>query len=190
MDGVNAENAGAFFCLLAPRRLEAPTAGTASPFQAQGEISPGMTRPPSCLCLSDLRRSVPCKYRALAFWASPRYAASIRFGFVKPALCLQLDRHGWRKCRFCRSKNLPFRFRLATDTLAVRLHPSPCRVGQGLSPSSRRNRHHSDQDSASHGATRHAWRTQKKARPEPGFTSRWFGGERDRDGLARAAIRT
>jgi len=54
-----------------------------------------------------------------------RHGASIRFLFVKPALCLQLDRHGWRKCRFCRSKNLPFRFRLATDTLAVRLHPFP-----------------------------------------------------------------
>src|SRR5208282_3487513 len=42
-------------------------------------------------CLSDLRRSVPCKFRALTILAaSPRYTASIRFLFVRPALCLQL----------------------------------------------------------------------------------------------------
>jgi len=39
---------------------------------------------------------------------------------------------------------------------------SPCRVGRGLSPPSRLPRHHSGANSASHGATRHAWRTNEK----------------------------
>ena len=39
---------------------------------------------------------------------------------------------------------------------------SPCRVCRGLSPPSHLSRHHNESDSASHGATRHAWRTQKK----------------------------
>ncbi|MGF6790746.1 hypothetical protein OKW27_005083 [Paraburkholderia sp. 35.1] len=38
---------------------------------------------------------------------------------------------------------------------------SPCRVCRGLSPPSHPARHHSGSDSASHGATRHAWRTKK-----------------------------
>jgi hypothetical protein len=46
---------------------------------------------------------------------------------------------------------------------------SPCRVCKGLPPPSRQTRHHSEPDSASHGATRHAWRTKKKARQLPGF---------------------
>jgi hypothetical protein len=55
------------------------------------QISPGMTHSPSRLCPSDLRRSVPCKNWALHLLAcSPRCAASIRFLFVGPALCLQL----------------------------------------------------------------------------------------------------
>ncbi|MGF6793235.1 hypothetical protein OKW27_007572 [Paraburkholderia sp. 35.1] len=41
---------------------------------------------------------------------------------------------------------------------------SPCRVCRGLSPPSHPARHHSGSDSASHGATRHAWRTKKKPR--------------------------
>lgn len=46
---------------------------------------------PSCLCLSDLRRSVLCKYWALQISAcSPCYAASIRFLFVRPAIFLLL----------------------------------------------------------------------------------------------------
>ncbi len=50
-----------------------------------------LTHAPSRLCLSDLRRRVPCKYRASQIFAcSPRCAASIRFLFVRPALCLQL----------------------------------------------------------------------------------------------------
>ncbi|AXO60759.1 hypothetical protein DZC76_05100 [Pseudomonas sp. phDV1] len=35
---------------------------------------------------------------------------------------------------------------------------SPCRACRGLSPPSRQAHHHSEPDSASHGATRHAWR--------------------------------
>ena len=45
----------------------------------------------------------------------------MRFLFVRPVFCFQLDRHGWRKCRFCRSKNRLFRFPLTKDTLAVQL---------------------------------------------------------------------
>jgi len=41
------------------------------------QISPGMTHPPSRLCLSDIRRSVLCRFWALTiFAASPRYNAS------------------------------------------------------------------------------------------------------------------
>ena len=41
------------------------------------QISPGIAHSPSRLCLSDLRRNVPCKFRALTILAvSPRYAAS------------------------------------------------------------------------------------------------------------------
>src|SRR3989338_4043248 len=41
------------------------------------QISPGIAHPPSRLCLSDLRRSVPYKFRALMISdISPRYAAS------------------------------------------------------------------------------------------------------------------
>ncbi|WP_218060698.1 hypothetical protein, partial [Pseudomonas sp. AU12215] len=35
---------------------------------------------------------------------------------------------------------------------------------RGLSPPSRQVRHHGEPDSASHGATRHAWRTTKTTR--------------------------
>ena len=38
---------------------------------------------------------------------------------------------------------------------------SPCRAGRGLSPPSHPIRHHSESDSASQGAARHAWRTKK-----------------------------
>ena len=41
------------------------------------QISPGIAHSPSRLCLSDIRRSVPCKFRASAIMAAlPRYAAS------------------------------------------------------------------------------------------------------------------
>jgi hypothetical protein len=70
------------------------------------QISPGMTHPPSRLCLSDLRRSVPCKYWALVIMAtSPRYAASHPLP-VRQASALP---------------SASFRFAVARDTLAVRL---------------------------------------------------------------------
>ncbi|QAU23854.1 hypothetical protein EO087_07515 [Dyella sp. M7H15-1] len=72
-----------------------------------------------------------------------------------------------------RTRTLPtasFRRLLAEDSLAVRLDPSPCRAGFGLSPVSRSSRHHSETNSASHGATHHAWRTTKtKPRHSRGF---------------------
>src|SRR6185437_2623515 len=58
---------------------------------AHRQISPGIAHPLSRLCVSDLRRTVPCKYRALTIWAaSPQCVASIRFLFVTPAFCLRL----------------------------------------------------------------------------------------------------
>ena len=57
-------------------------------------ISPGIAHPPSPLSLSDLRRNVPCKYWALHLLAcSPRCVASIRWLFVRAALCLLLPPH-------------------------------------------------------------------------------------------------
>ena len=59
--------------------------------QADRQISPGIAHSPSRLCLSDLRHGVPCKNWALRLLARlPHRAASIRFLFVRPALCLQL----------------------------------------------------------------------------------------------------
>src|SRR6185312_5411023 len=58
---------------------------------AHRQISPGIAHPLSRLCASDLRRTVPCKYRALTILAaSPQCVAFIRFLFVAPALCLRL----------------------------------------------------------------------------------------------------
>src|ERR1700677_1671010 len=71
-------------------RLIPTPRGVGSP-QANHQTSPGITHSPSRLCLSDLRHGVPCKYWALRRFArSPRRAASIRYLFVRPALCLQL----------------------------------------------------------------------------------------------------
>jgi hypothetical protein len=68
-----------------------PTPFDAGSPRANRQISPGIALSPSRLCLSDLRHGVPCKNRALHLLAcSPRRAASIRFLFVRPALCLQL----------------------------------------------------------------------------------------------------
>src|ERR1035438_341337 len=59
--------------------------------RANRRTSPGIAHSPSRLCLSDLRHGAPCKYWALRLCArSPRRAASIRFLFVRPALCLRL----------------------------------------------------------------------------------------------------
>ena len=68
-----------------------PASLNAGSTMANRQISPGIAHSPSRLCLSDLRRSVPCKNRASHLLAcSPRYSASIRFLFVRPAFCLQL----------------------------------------------------------------------------------------------------
>src|SRR5215469_15451534 len=70
------------------------------------QISPGIAHPPSHLCLSDLRRSVPCKYWALVIWdTSPRYAASYPLP-VRQASALP---------------SASSRFAVAHDTLAVQL---------------------------------------------------------------------
>lgn len=69
----------------------------------------------------------------------------IRFLFVRPAFCL----------------GLPSDSQSPTTPLPL-ANTSPCRVCRGLSPPSRPAHHHSEPNSASHGATRHAWRTKKK----------------------------
>ena len=70
----------------------------------------------------------------------------IRFLFVRPAFCL----------------GLPSDSQSPATPLPL-ANTSPCRVCRGLSPPSRPVHHHSEPNSASHGATRHAWRTTKKA---------------------------
>jgi hypothetical protein len=51
--------------------------------------------------------------------------------------------------------------------LAVRLAVPVIKARRGLSPPSRQPATTAGLDSASNGATRHAWRTQKKRRPQP-----------------------
>ena len=79
----------------------------------------------------------------------------IRFLFVRPAFCLGLPSDSQSPATPLPSANT-----------------SPCRVCRGLSPPSRQAHHHSEPDSASHGATRHAWRTTKKSPAVPGFSMR------------------
>ena len=93
--------ASADFCRRHPRHLSMPVAQRHS-----RQISPGIAHSPSRLCLSDLRRSVPCKYRALKILAfSPRlrrlYPLPVRQASALPTAS--------------------FRFPVARDTLAVRL---------------------------------------------------------------------
>lgn len=73
----------------------------------------------------------------------------IRFLFVRPAFCL----------------GLPSDSQSPTTPLPL-ANTSPCRVCRGLSPPSRPAHHHSEPNSASHGATRHAWRTKKATSEE------------------------
>ena len=87
----------------ASRHLSMPVAGF--PLGTL-QISPGMTHPPSRLCLSDLLHSVPCKFRALTILAVlPRCAASYPLP-VRQASALP---------------SASSRFAVTRDTLAVRL---------------------------------------------------------------------
>ncbi len=70
------------------------------------QISPGIAHPPSRLCLSDLRHSVLCKFRALTiFAASPRYNASYPLPVRQASALLSASS----------------RFAVTHDTLAVQL---------------------------------------------------------------------
>lgn len=92
----------------------------------------------ACPCM-PLRHSDSCE---IAHPAAPPLSASCPSGQYFACGFLQIppcDGHP------CRSANT-----------------SLCRVCRGLSPPSHLPHHHSGANSASHGATRHAWRTQKK----------------------------
>lgn len=92
--------ASADFCMGIPAPLDASS--TMAPMQ----ISPGMTHSPSRLCPSDIRYSVPCKFRALTILAaSPRCTASYPLP-VRQASALP---------------SASSRFAVARDTLAVQL---------------------------------------------------------------------
>jgi len=83
-----------------------PTPCDVSSTKAHMQISPGIAHVPSRLCLSDIRRSVPCKYRASQIFAClPRCAASYPLP-VRQASALPSASSG---------------FAVARDTLAVRL---------------------------------------------------------------------
>ena len=70
------------------------------------QISPGIAHPPSRLCLSDLRRSLPYKYWALMIMdISPDYAASYPLPVRQASALLSVS----------------FRFAVARDTLTVQL---------------------------------------------------------------------
>ena len=87
-------------------RTRIPTPHDVSSTMAPVRISPGMTHPPSRLYLSDIRHSVPCKFRALTILAaSPRCnasyplpvhqasalpSASSRFAVTRDTLAVQL----------------------------------------------------------------------------------------------------
>lgn len=90
------------------------------PLRAHAQTPEGIAHRPSRLCLSDLRRTVACKYRALVNWTtSPRCVASyplpVRRASALPSGCLQTR---------SRLRNLP----LADH--------SPCQAGTGLAPPS------------------------------------------------------
>ena len=85
------------------------------------QISPGMTLPPSRLCLSDLRHGVPCKFRALTKLAAlphrdASYPLPVRQASVLPSAS--------------------FRFAVTQNTLAVQL-TLPIAASTGLSPPSK-----------------------------------------------------
>src|SRR6266513_330244 len=83
-----------------------PTPCDVSSTKAHMQISPGIAHVPSRLCLSDIRRSVPCKYRASQIFAClPRCAASYPLP-VRQASALPSASSG---------------FAVARDTLSVRL---------------------------------------------------------------------
>jgi hypothetical protein len=87
---------------------------------ARLQISPGIAHPSSRLCASDLRHRVPYMYWAShAFACSPHGAASIRFLFVAPALCLELPSDS-------RSPGNPL----------PSANTCPCRLCRGLPPPS------------------------------------------------------
>ena len=115
--------------------------GACSPFGHRGQISPGIAHPPSRLCLSDLRRTVPCKFRALMNLAiSPRYSASyplpVRQASALPSSFLQTRS---RPRNPCLGLTLPLAGRVEDFHLQV---GAPCRAHQKKSRLRRRRLSH------------------------------------------------
>ncbi len=106
-----------------------PPLDAGSPFGHYSQISPGIARPPSRLCLSDLRRTVPCKFRALmSLDISPRYGASyplpVRQASALPSSFLQTRS---RPRNPCLRLTLPPAGRVEDFHLQV---SAPCRAHQ------------------------------------------------------------
>jgi hypothetical protein len=97
-----------------------PPLGAGSSGQCR-QTSPGNAHPPSRLCPPHLRPCSPDRFRASKIIASsPSIFASIRFLFVRPALCPRLPSDSTSRWRHpCRPANR-----------------SPYRAGKGLAPSS------------------------------------------------------
>ena len=86
--------------------MDIPTPLDASSTKATIRISPGIAQSPSCLCLSDIRRGVPCKYWALLIIAnSPHRDASYPLPVRQASVLLSAS----------------FRSAVTRDTLAVQL---------------------------------------------------------------------
>jgi len=86
--------------------MDIPTPLDVGSTKATIRISPGIAQSPSCLCLSDIRRGVPCKYWALLIMAnSPHRDASYPLPVRQASVLLSAS----------------FRFAVTRDTLAVQL---------------------------------------------------------------------
>jgi hypothetical protein len=97
-----------------------PTSLNAGSTKANRQISPGIAHSPSRLCLSDIRRSVPCKYGALHLLAClPRCSAS-------SASCSSGQRFAFSFLQIPPRDGHP----------CCSANTSPCRVCRGLSPPS------------------------------------------------------
>ncbi len=111
-----------------------------------------------------VRRATFAAYTRRIYFLTVRMVSG--FGSFGPLAPMRLPQPAVPIRRATALRTASFRFRLATDTLAVRLTVPTIRVRRGLTPPSHPIHHHSGSKSASHGAARHAWRTKRKGRLE------------------------